>query len=285
MSVPIGLCAQLACLLEVWAPKAGNVHPGAPFDDADALDFALSAAAISGPMERAREIGVGTAILEAVNETRKLVRTNTNLGLVLLLAPLSAVASDDLSRDDLEPVLDALTTHDSRLVFQAIRLANPASLGTAPDQDLASEPTSPLRPIMSMAADRDLVARQYANAFSEVLDLGVPSLARALDDGLPLLQAIVRAHLELLASLGDSLILRKRGAAISEEAALRARHVLSSGWPIRSGSDDEFRLFDSWLRSDGHALNPGSTADLIGATLFVALRRRIIPLPLNQPHP
>jgi len=38
-----------------------------------------------------------------------------------------------------------------------------------------------------------------------------------------------------------------------------------------------------WLRADGNRRNPGTSADLVAATLFVALREELIPLP--SPYP
>jgi triphosphoribosyl-dephospho-CoA synthase len=89
-----GLLAQAACLMEVTARKPGNVHRGCDFDDSHYFDFLLSAAALAGPLDRAREIGVGRAVREAIEASRQLVATNTNLGMVLLLAPLAAVPED-----------------------------------------------------------------------------------------------------------------------------------------------------------------------------------------------
>ena len=45
-------------------------------------------------------------------------------------------------------------------------------------------------------------------------------------------------------------------------------------WKVR-----EFREFDAWLRADGHRRNPGTTADLIAASLFAAFRDGILPMP------
>ena len=89
--LPIGLCAQLACILEATARKPGNVHRYADFADATYLDFLLSAAAIAPVMEQAPRRRVGETVLRAVRATRRVVATNTNLGTILLLAPLAAV--------------------------------------------------------------------------------------------------------------------------------------------------------------------------------------------------
>src|SRR3954462_15952610 len=94
-SLSIGQCATLACLLEATAPKAGNVHRGADFDDLTFTDFAVSAVALGPPMDSAAATGVGRAVYDAVAATRTLVATNTNHGMALLMAPLAAVPRDE----------------------------------------------------------------------------------------------------------------------------------------------------------------------------------------------
>jgi triphosphoribosyl-dephospho-CoA synthase len=277
MTAP-GLAAQLACLIEATARKPGNVHRLRDFDDLTYPDFLLSAAAIGPAMEAARRIGVGAAVLEAVRATRAVVSTNTNLGIVLLLAPLAAVPDGAEWRAGVAAVLGGLTVEDSRAVFEAIRLANPGGLGRADDQDVGGEPTLPLREVMALAADRDGVARQYALGYPDVFDVGVPALA----DGVArfgLERAVVFCHLRLMAALPDTLIARKRGRATAEESARLAARVLAAGWPDHGAA--ELDHLDAWLRADGHARNPGTTADLVTAALFVCLRAGSVPLPLR----
>jgi triphosphoribosyl-dephospho-CoA synthase len=271
-----GQLAQLACLLEVTARKPGNVHRFRDFEDCGYLDFALSASAIAGPLDRAREAGVGAAVLGAVEATRRVVAGNTNLGMILLFAPLAAVPEGEGLGPGVAAVLEGLTVEDARLAYRAIRLANPGGLGTAAEQDVAAEPTVPLREAMRLAADRDLVARQYADGFAGILGLGVPALRASLAAGRPLEGAIIAAHLTLMARWPDTLIARKRGPAVAQEAARRAAEVLDAGMTAE-GLDD----LDAWLRADGHARNPGATADLVAAALFAALRDGTIPLPLG----
>jgi triphosphoribosyl-dephospho-CoA synthase len=266
-----GLLAQVACILEVTARKPGNVHPGACFDDATALDFYLSAAAIAGPLDRARSIGVGAAVLEAIEATRRVVATNTNLGMVLLLAPLAAVPEVVALRPGVADVLAATTVEDARLVYRAIRMARPGGLGQVADQDVADEPTITLRDAMRLAAGRDLIARQYAEDYVDVFDLGLPALRALLDAGRPLEPAIIRSFLTVLARRPDTLILRKRGPAVAAEASRQATAVLDG--------TESLAEFDAWLRADGHARNPGATADLVAAALFVALTDGTIPIP------
>jgi triphosphoribosyl-dephospho-CoA synthase len=260
----LGLCAQLACIWEATARKAGNVHRFADFADLNYLDFVASAVAIAPILADAPQRGVGAIVLDGVRGTRRVARTNTNLGILLLLAPLASVSPGDELRPGVRHVLAGLTVADAFDVYAAIRLAAPGGLGDAPDQDVRSSPTVSLLDAMRLAADRDLVARQYATDFADVFELGVPALRRVLGQDGALEPAIVRCHLELMAERPDSLIARKCGIAVAAESAHRARDVLA-------GRTD-FADLDAWLRSDGHRRNPGATADLVAATLFVLLR-------------
>jgi len=270
-----GQCAQLACILEATSRKPGNVHRFADFDDATYLDFLLSAAAIAGPMDGTD--GVGATVLKSVEATRRLVNTNTNLGMILLLAPLTVARrdADDAGalRRRLRRVLAALTVDDARHVYAAIRLAQPGGLGEAVEQDVSAEPSVTLRDAMRLAADRDLIARQYANDFADVFDVALPALRSAISEGRPTESAIIHAFLTVLSRIPDTLIARKLGVDMAAEVSRRASGVLSGLEPISS--------FDSWLRSDGHRRNPGSTADLITAALFVALGNGIIEVPMQ----
>jgi triphosphoribosyl-dephospho-CoA synthase len=272
----VGLCAQLACIWEATARKAGNVHRYRDFDDATYTDFLLSAAAIAPVLTTACHRSVGETVLECVRATRSVVRTNTNLGIILLLAPLAAVPADEPLRAGLSRLLAALTIADADAVYEAIRLASPGGLGRVKDQDVHAAPTRTLREVMTLAAGRDLIARQYANDFAEVWDDGVPALLEGLHQTQSLEGAILFAQLTLLAKHPDTLIARKRGVAEAQEASRRAAAVLAAGW-------DTFGDFDVWLRAEGRQRNPGTTADLLTACLFILLREDTIRLPLEHP--
>jgi triphosphoribosyl-dephospho-CoA synthase len=275
-----GTLAQVACLLEVTARKPGNVHRLKDFSDTSYLDFLLSALAIGPALDRAAS-GVGAAVLDAVAATLALVGTNTNLGMVLLLAPLAAVAWPNPLRLGVADVLNATTVEDARLVYRAIRLARPGGLGSAPEQDVEGEPSVSLLEAMRLASGRDGVARQYANGFEDVFTVALPALARALEQGHPLETAIVSAHLRLLAEVPDTLIARKRGPGEALEASRRSAEVLQAGWPEGEAGPRLLDDLDRWLREVGHARNPGTTADLVAAALFAALRDGTIELPLS----
>lgn len=271
-----GQCATLACLLEVAAPKPGNVHRGADFENLTFYDFLASAVAIAPAMDAAVGTPLGITVLDAVRSTRGQVATNTNLGIVLLLAPLAAVPLEDSLAEGVESVLASLTSEDARNVYEAIHLAEAGGLGNVQQMDVADEPPADLLTAMRAAAQRDLVARQYAENFREVLTLVVPWLAAGENEGLPLTSNLVHVHVRLMSQFPDSLIARKCGAEVAQQAADRAAAVVAAGEPNSQAYQRALADLDFWLRSDRNRRNPGTTADLVTAGLFAALRDRIV---------
>jgi triphosphoribosyl-dephospho-CoA synthase len=275
----IGLHAQLACVWEATARKPGNVHRFADFADLSYLDFVTAAAAVAPVLAASPGERVGRTVLEGVRRTRLVARSNVNLGVLLLLAPLTKAAAAPDLRAGLTSVLDGLDVEDAALAYEAIRLANPGGLGSVPEQDVRAAPTRTLRDAMALAADRDLVSRQYANGFRDVFDDGAPAVRAGLNQTGSLEGAIIHAHLTLMGRRPDTLIARKRGAAAAAESGRRARAVLDAGWPHAAAGRVALADLDAWLRADGHARNPGATADLIAACLFVLLHEGRLPLP------
>ena len=202
----------------------GNVHRGADFDDLTFADFLASAVAIAPAMEAApasRRRPDGAAMRSPPRGD--VVATNTNLGIVLLLAPLAAVPRDEpLTTAQRPQVLARLTPDDCRLVYEAIRLAQPGGLGKVEEMDVADEPPADLLAAMHAAADRDLVARQYVDDFRLVLDEALPLLVAGRASGWSLTEAIIHTHLTLLARYGDSLIVRKCGSETAEQSSAMA---------------------------------------------------------------
>jgi triphosphoribosyl-dephospho-CoA synthase len=281
-SLSVGQCASIACLLEATAAKPGNVHRGADFEDLTYLDFALSAVLIAPHLEAAAQgQSVGLTVLGAVDACRDGVRTNSNLGMILLLAPLAKVPAGTPLVEGIGNVLAALDADDSRLVYEAIRHAQPGGLGQAAKHDVAGPAPARLLDAMQLAADRDLIARQYVNGFQQVFELVAPAIVEGVAAGRGLADAIIHSHLRLMSAFPDSLIQRKCGADLARQAADRAAEVLRLGEPGDAAYQDALAELDFWLRSDHHRRNPGTTADLIAAGLFVVLREGRITLPLK----
>lgn len=271
---------RIACVWEATAPKVGNVHPGASFDDCDFEDFERAGRAVAPILagehddefgqKRQGEDGVGSRILKAIHATRRVTRANVNLGIVLLIGPMAA-AED---RGGLGDVLDRLTPEDGRQVYEAIRLANPGGMRSGevePSRDVtrASGEGIDLIAAMKEARNRDRIARQYADRFCDLLDNVVPTVATELVRHNDVGEGIVAAQMRLLAAEPDSLILRKCGPQVAGEVRRRA----ASCWDAQGGLDpSRVARLDRWLRADGNRRNPGTTADLIAAALFWLLR-------------
>ena len=272
---------ELACLMEATARKPGNVHPSASFDDLSYDDFVRAAHAISKPLSAIHESGLGRAIYNSVKETRDTTGTNVNLGIILLFAPLAAVPDHDRLEDGLPRILKSTTIEDAEHVYASISLAHPGGLGKAVKQDVSERPTVTLFQAMSLAADRDRIAEQYVSDFRLVFTAR-QKLCELLTRSSDWESAVVWLHVWMMSCWPDTLIARKCGWAIAEEASLKARKLIDHTGVDLTFDPRELDKFDAWLRADGHRRNPGTTADLIAATLFAALRDGLINSPTRE---
>lgn len=261
---------QTACLWEATARKVGNVHRYADFNGTTYLDFALSAAAVADPLNRALHgWPFGLVLKDAVRATRETTGQNTNLGILLLLLPLLYCDTNHYAIPRFLAKLDLNTTKD---VFEAIRIASPGGLGDAPEGDVKNEPTITILEAMKLAACRDLIARQYANGYADIFDFGVPAFLEAFAKFGRIESAVIECQLRWLAKFPDSLIARKSGLSVAEDVQRRAQRVFEHGGLDTSEGREVGVELDAHLRSDGNKLNPGTVADLVTACLFVALR-------------
>jgi len=271
----IAWAVHIACLLEVCADKPGNVTWGKDFWDTRFMDFMASAVAIAPAFQNVSTSSVGETILRAARDTRQLVSTNTNLGMILLLAPLSKAVARPHPRGlrrAVHEVLEALTVDDARKAFEAIRLMAPGGLGHAERYDAREADVDiTLREAMGLAQDRDTVAREYVTDFEVTFELGYTTLHRLWMDGHRLSDSIVQTAITLLSRVPDTLIARKAGLAAAQEVSRQAGQVLQAGGILSERGRESLRRFDDAIRDDKHRLNPGTTADLIAAALFVFL--------------
>jgi triphosphoribosyl-dephospho-CoA synthase len=272
---------KAACAAEIEAPKPGNVHVFADGHRMTADEFRRSAdaaaAALAAPGAR-----VGQRILDAVEATFAAVGTNTNLGIILLCAPLAAAVErrgDDL-RGALARTLDALDVADAELAFRAIVRASPAGLGRVEQHDVFAPARVDLKQAMIEAADRDRVARQYATDFADVFTLGLPRLAAA-----PYADPAWRTlavYLAFLSAFPDSHIVRKYDLATAEEV----RRTASTFQDMLQTSRDPAHLLSDLLAWDAalkaRNINPGTSADLTVATLFARDLATILPPARNS---
>lgn len=282
------------CVQDVRAFKPGNVAIGAPGHAMDAGLFLRSAAAVAGPLTTpgAR---VGTRIEQAIAATWRVVECNTNLGIVLLLAPLlhaaehlaaaaqldgapaaagtqgdaDGGAGTDPLRAALVATLAGLDRDDAVACYRAIRQANPGGLGRSDQHDVADEPSTTLLAAMRSAAARDGIAAEYAGGFAQVFDCGAASLHASQAAGEPELWALTRAYLALLAARPDSHVARRHGEAVAASVSARAAELLAQ-WPRETAVARAWPLLRDCDRDwKAAGINPGTSADLLVASLAV----------------
>lgn len=269
-----GWSAAAASILEASAAKPGNVHPAAEFPDLSHAELVAAGLAIAPAMEAAPDVPLGFTILTAVQAARSVTRSNANLGIVLTIAPLAAVPDEGGSPEDLSAwaatgpaavarVLSRLCPRDAADVWQAIGLAAPGGMGTSRRHDLAGPPPDDLMAAMRLAAPHDTLARLWTEGYGPLYSGLVADLLGAIDRGTPTDDAIVDAFLAQLARTPDSLIVRKHGLAVAHDVSRRAATA--------RGDRRKIAEFDQFLRSPLR-LNPGTTADLTAAALYILIR-------------
>jgi len=258
----------------VLAFKPGNVSIGFAGHGMQAQDF-LDAATVAAPALARIDRSLGEVIHDAVRASLDVTGCNTNLGIILLAAPLAQAAllgrGGESLQERLNVVLDETTVADAAGVFAAIRAATPAGLGTSDEQDVANEPSASLRDVMRVAAVRDRIAYQYVHAYRDIFELGLPLLRSYRDRWHSIAWASVGVFLALLSRFNDTHIERKYG---SDAAAAVRRHaqVLESDFKAcENPATFVTRLenFDRGLKRGG--VNPGTSADLTVACVLALL--------------
>jgi triphosphoribosyl-dephospho-CoA synthase len=279
-------CFLRACWLDVAVRKPGNVSLASPGHGMQASMFIASARAAAVPLfEPGRS--VGERIEAAVEATWGVAGCNTNLGILLLCAPVAlaieqhpAAATPAALRAAVEGVLATLSIDDASAAYRAIARAHPGGLGSAAEQDVHDAPTIDLRAAMALAADRDLIARQYRDGFADLFALAFQAPAfqpgceePPADAETPpdtgTVASVQRLYLACLAAFPDSHIVRKHGERVAQTVMTAAQ-----GWRERAAAgtvldaDPAFAEWDLSMKAAG--VNPGTSADFTVAALLLS---------------
>ena len=264
----IAILAQIASVLEVsgW-PKPGNVHRTRNYDDMVFQDFAISAVVIGDTMEdvasQAKEIDdlskaeLGKYIFQAVDETNRWIETNTNLGIMMMCIPIAAAASVNL--------------------YDAINVADAGGMGDQEEFDVMSEKAKDelrannqtMFDVLEISAGWDRLANELTNKMPVCFEIGYPCFSnfwKTSDDVDVINKATVLTFMTILSQIPDTLISRKYGDEVAESVSQKAMDILEFK------DDDSFveKLleFDDYLYDN--KLNPGTTADLTAASIFLS---------------
>jgi triphosphoribosyl-dephospho-CoA synthase len=270
-----------SCRDEIEAPKPGNVHTFAGGHDMEVRHF-LDSARVAAPAIASPGARVGTRIRDAVEATFAQVQMNTNLGIILLCAPLARAAEAGAQnlRGGLTNVLANLDAADAAEVFAAIARAAPGGLGRAARFDVHDTAPPSLIDAMREAADRDMIARQYATDFADLFETGLPLVAqiRSRQNA----STALAVYLTFLSRFPDTHIVRKYGAGVAE-AVMGEAQVFAARAQSETGTSSflsDLLAFDARLKEK--RINPGTSADLTVATLFAARLSRVLPISLGD---
>ncbi len=258
-----------ACKLELTAFKPGNVSVYSDGHGMSVEDFILSSQLSAAPLTDF-SVGLGERIYNAVAATRSQLECNTNLGIILLAAPLLQAFSLDkkkqILRTSLQQVLESTSVEDADWCSRAIRLAAPGGLGSSERYDVNTTPDVNLLEVMRAAEDRDQIAAQYANYYEDIFDFAMPLLMRYRE---PESKSVIEdLYLAILARWPDSHIARKFDPAEAETVSDCASS-LQKQLKKCSSYKQRVRLLrqaDEAFKQAG--INPGSSADLTVATLL-----------------
>jgi triphosphoribosyl-dephospho-CoA synthase len=270
-----------ACLNELNALKPGNVHRFADGHGMTLADFITSAEVSAAPLTTPG-LGLGERIFRAVEATHEAVGCNTNLGILLLCAPLVQCLLDEHQppgklRDGIRHLLMSADVNDTVWLFRAIQLAAPGGLGQSEKHDVFQPSTTPLFEVMAHAAERDLIARQYATGFADLFDFALPRLYEFEQRWQNRAWATTGLYLGLLARFPDTHIQRKyglgRATAVSRQAADLAREFSQ----VEKPEHYQLRLLHADTEFKREGINPGTSADMTVATLFISNLEPMLP--------
>ncbi|MGD0496428.1 MAG: triphosphoribosyl-dephospho-CoA synthase [Candidatus Bathyarchaeia archaeon] len=296
-------CLELAILLEASAHKPGNVSVVTNFEKTRYEHFLASAVAASTSFESAAErgiavsedridpsdVGVGQFIKRCMADINAWQHGgNTLLGTVILLSPMAVAAGMTMSRErfdvpalrkNLKLVVESTTAKDAADVYEAIKIANPSGLGKAPDLDI-NDPTATKRiieqkitlyEVFKIAEKYDTICSEWTRNYPVTFDLAYPSLINRLRDSPDPGLAIVQTFLQVLAEVPDTFIARKTSIEKARQISLKAREVIELGGVETSNGRKSLNKLDRELKKSSNLLNPGTTADIIGAALALCI--------------
>ena len=280
----IAKIAQIASALEVSGyPKPGNVHRTRDYSDMVFEDFIISGIVIGDTIREAcTDVDVdnpklGKYILQAVAETDKWIKNNTNLGIVMMITPIAVAAAisdsfDDI-RENVKVVMGNTSVDDACDLYDAINIADAGGMGDQDEYDVASdnaknelrENSQTMYDVLKISAPWDMLAREMTSDMPAVFEIGYPTY-HELTQEKSKNEACVLTFLTILSQVPDTLISRKYGSDEALKVSMMVRDLLN----LRDEPDfaEKLKEFDDFLFKN--KLNPGTTADLTAASIFVS---------------
>ena len=237
------------------------------------VDDFIKSAELTSPILCDPTLSVGERVLEGVRVTMSGVGCNTNLGMLMLFAPLVKAAELGMAslQSNLGVVLRELDVKDTSCIFKAIHHANPGGLGESEKYDVNKklEAGTTIQKAMAEAKNRDLIAKQYVTGFIDILSLGFICIEDFAVRWNSVEWAAVACYIGFMAEFPDSHIRRKFGLEVAEKIKIKAVPIAKAFQKNDSPEDgaEMLKKFDRELKNKG--ANPGTSADLTAASLLV----------------
>jgi triphosphoribosyl-dephospho-CoA synthase len=301
---------QFAVMLDIVTPKPGNVHRYYDHHDTRLVHFTASIARLGQPLFLAAQRGEelqrtpDTAVVELGELIRLATQAtiaphgkNTLLGTLLLMIPLAASAgigvgssrfTPEKLREGITRLLKESTVEDAVGLVHALQIAKPGgatpkttkwtskheSLDYRSPQTIVQLRTEgyTLRSYLELSAPYDAIAQEYATDFAYLFNALYPQFVHSLNRYTTAENATLSTFMWELSQRPDTFIQRKAGPDAAEEVRSQAHSLYTK--MTRTPETQWLKLlapFDKYLHSKGSQLNPGTTADLLSAAIFVAL--------------
>jgi len=277
--------SQIACVLEVSSFKPGNVHRYRDFSDIKYHHFLTSGIAFGDVIYKAAQDSknIGKYIKMAVIQSRRWSPSNANLGIIMLHVPIAMGAGNinnfDSSklRKEMIRLSKNTTVEDSLNVYDAISIAmpnlNPPKRGPDVKEEDAKkrliEENMTLYHVFKISSEWDNISKEWTEGFKISFE-GYELLKNYYLEERDINWAITKTYIHLLSKYPDTLIARKNNLEISKEVSKIAMEIRNNGY-----KKEDIEKFDSYLSKDGNRLNPGTTADIVAASLMIFLLDRI----------
>lgn len=289
----IAKLAQIASILEVSGyPKPGNVHRNRDFEDMVFEDFLISGVVIGETIEKAAisaltakkkddfsKVNIGKYILEAVKKTDKWIANNTNLGIIMMCIPIACGAAISNDFDELQNnigfLMENTTVEDAVNLYDAINLADAGGMGDQEEFDVMGEKAKDelrannqtMFDVLKISAGWDRLANELTSKMLVCFDVGFPCFSGIKSEESSINDATVLTFLTILSEVPDTLISRKYNEEIAQNISNNVKKILKSRNNVRL-FNEKLKDFDDYLFINKY--NPGTTADLTAASIFIS---------------
>lgn len=268
---------KLSCYAEMSALKPGNVHEYSPGHRMITKDFYKSANIIANCLTN-NNFHFSKKILKCVQEIKEKVKKNTNLGIILLFAPIVSIVLEKgiLNKKELYKKIPLYIKKQnlkkSLPIFEAIKIAAPGGLGKSTKYDVNQLPKVTLYNAMNYSSKKDFIAKQYITGFKDIFKIGLPAYENFQNNCKDEKWILTWVYLTFLKSLADSHIKRNKGIKVAKKVKIEAKKYYKLLKNEKKNNNmrkitKKLLFFDKKLKSAG--INPGTTADLTVVTLFI----------------